>query len=129
MISRFMGESLPVAREGGPQLHPNLKLNDTVPFRLSATTYDEKRDGSYYVHDLRSTLGTIVNGQPIDEHLRNDDAPLRAGENEVIAGGVGSRFVFSVFIAREGQKPATASGSWGLSVQGPTYGPDSVEPR
>jgi hypothetical protein len=27
------------------------------------------------------------------------DAPLRAGENEVIAGGGGSPFVFSVFIA------------------------------
>ena len=25
----------PVAREGGPPLHPNLKLDDTVPFRLS----------------------------------------------------------------------------------------------
>jgi pSer/pThr/pTyr-binding forkhead associated (FHA) protein len=51
------------------------------------------------VHDLRSTPGTIVNGQPIGEHFRSDDAPLRAGENEVIAGGVDSRFVFSVFIA------------------------------
>jgi FHA domain len=59
----------------------------------------EKRDGSYYVHDLRSTLGTIVNRQPIGEHFRSDDAPLGAGENEVIAGGVDSRFVFSVLIA------------------------------
>jgi len=58
----------------------------------------ERRDGSYYVSDLRSTLGTIVNGQSIGEHFRGDDAPLRAGENEVIAGGVDSPFVFSVFI-------------------------------
>ena len=50
------------------------------------------------MHDL-STLGTIVNGQPIGQHFRSDDAPLRAGENEVIAGGVDSRFVFSVLIA------------------------------
>ena len=90
----------PVAREGEPPLHPDLKLDDTVPFRLSRNHFMiEKRDGSYYVHDLRSTLGTIVNGQPIGEHFRIDDAPLRAGENEVIAGGVDSRFVFSVFIA------------------------------
>ena len=90
----------PVAREGGPPLHPDLKLDDTVPFRLSRNHFMiEKRDGSYYVHDLRSTLGTIVNGQPIGEHFRIDDAPLRVGENEVIAGGVDSRFVFSVFIA------------------------------
>ena len=81
-------------------MHPNLKLDDTVPFRLSRNHFMiEKRDGSYFVHDLRSTLGTIVNGQPIGEHFRIDDAPLRAEENEVIAGGVDSRFVFSVFIA------------------------------
>jgi hypothetical protein len=50
------------------------------------------------VRDLRSTLGTIVNGEPIGDHF-SDEAPLRAGENEVIAGGVKSPFVFSVFIA------------------------------
>jgi CRP/FNR family transcriptional regulator, cyclic AMP receptor protein len=81
-------------------LQPDLKLDDTVPFRLSRNHFMiEKRDGSYYVRDLRSTLGTIVNGQPIGEHFRGDDAPLRTGENEVIAGGVDSQFVFSVFIA------------------------------
>jgi hypothetical protein len=36
--------------------------------------------------------------QPIGDHFRGDDAPLRAGENEVIAGGVDSPFVFSVFV-------------------------------
>ena len=90
----------PVAREGLlPPLQPDLKLNDNVPFRLSRNHFMiEKRDGSYYVRDLCSTLGTIVNGEPIGEHFRGDDAPLRAGENEVIAGGVDSPFVFSVFI-------------------------------
>jgi hypothetical protein len=89
----------PVAGEGLPPLHPDLKLDDTVPFRLSRNHFMiEKRDGSYYVRDLRSTLGTIVNGEPIGDHFRGDDAPLRAGENEVIAGGVDSPFVFSVFI-------------------------------
>ena len=58
-----------------------------------------KRDTSYYVRDLRSTLGTIVNGEPIGEHFRSDDALLRPGENEVIAGGLDSPFVFSVLIA------------------------------
>jgi hypothetical protein len=50
------------------------------------------------VRDLCSTLGTIVNGEPIGDHFRGDDAPLQAGENEVIAGGVDSPFIFSVFI-------------------------------
>jgi hypothetical protein len=36
---------------------------------------------------------------PIGDHFRADDAPLQAGENEVIAGGVDSQFIFSVFIA------------------------------
>ena len=90
----------PVAGEGLPPLHPDLKLDDTVPFRLSRNHFMiEKRDGSYYVRDLRSSLGTIVNGEPIGDQFRGDDAPLRAGENEVIAGGVDSPFVFSVFIA------------------------------
>jgi hypothetical protein len=89
----------PVAREGLPPLQPDLKLDDTVPFRLSRNHFMiEKRDRSYYVRDLRSTLGTIVNGESIGEHFRSDDAPLRGGENEVIAGGVDSPFVFSVFI-------------------------------
>jgi pSer/pThr/pTyr-binding forkhead associated (FHA) protein len=70
--------------------HPGWSRN---PFTI------EKRDGSYYVRDLGSTLGTIVNGEPIGDHFSGDDAPLRASENEVIAGGVDSPFVFSVFAA------------------------------
>jgi CRP/FNR family transcriptional regulator, cyclic AMP receptor protein len=90
----------PVAREGLPPLQPDLKLDDTVPFRLSRNHFMiEKRDGSYYVRDLSSTLGTIVNGEPVGEHFRSDEALLRRGENEVIAGGVDSQFVFSVLIA------------------------------
>jgi hypothetical protein len=89
----------PVAGEGLPPLEPDLKLDDTAPFRLSRNHFTiEKRDGSYHVRDLCSTLGTIVNGDPIGDHFRADDALLRAGENEVIAGGVDSPFVFSVFI-------------------------------
>src|SRR5262245_32937966 len=90
----------PVAREGLPPLQPDLKLDDTAPFRLSRNHFMiEKRDENYYVRDLRSTLGTIVNGEPIGDHFRGDEAPLRDGENEVIAGGMNSPFVFSVFIA------------------------------
>jgi hypothetical protein len=89
----------PLHGKGLPPLQPDLKLDDTVPFRLSRNHFMiEKRDGNYYVRDLCSTLGTIVNGKPIGD-FRGDDAALRAGENEVIAGGVNSPFVFSVFIA------------------------------
>jgi CRP/FNR family transcriptional regulator, cyclic AMP receptor protein len=89
-----------VAGEGLPPLQPDLKLDDTVPFRLSRNHFMiETRYGNYYVRDLCSTLGTIVNGEPIGDHFRVDYARLRAGENEVIAGGVDSRFVFSVFMS------------------------------
>ena len=88
-----------LAGEGLPPLQPDLQLNDTPPFRLSRNHFIiEKRDGSYHVRDLRSTLGTIVNGEPIGNHFRADDMPLQAEENEVIAGGMDSLFVFSVYL-------------------------------
>jgi hypothetical protein len=90
----------PVAGEGLTPWQPDLKLDDAAPFRLSRDHFIiEKRDGVYHVRDLCSTLGTIVNGEPIGDHFRSDDAPLRAGENEIIADGIGSPFVFSVVIA------------------------------
>jgi hypothetical protein len=100
----------PVAGETLPPWQPDLELNDAAPFRLSRNHFIiEEHDGKYRVRDLCSTLGTIVNGEPIGHHLRADastawgylasDAPLRAGENEIIAGGADSPFVFSVFIA------------------------------
>ena len=86
--------------EGPPPLQPDLQLDDTIPFRLSRNHFViEKRHGIYHVRDLCSTLGTIVNGVPVGDHFSGDDAPLRPGENEVIAGGVDSQFVFSAFIA------------------------------
>jgi hypothetical protein len=99
----------PTAGEGLPPWQPDLELNDAAPFRLSRNHFAiEKHDGGYRVRDLCSTLGTIVNGEPIGQYVPADastpwghlasDAPLRAGENEVIAGGANSPFVFSVFI-------------------------------
>jgi CRP/FNR family transcriptional regulator, cyclic AMP receptor protein len=48
------------------------------------------------VHDLGSTLGTIVNGRAIGRHFASDSAELRPGENRIIAGGWGSPFEFQV---------------------------------
>src|SRR5690348_11106319 len=101
----------PLAGEGLPPSQPHLELDDAVPFWLSRNHFMiEKRDGGYRVRDLCSTLGTIVNCEPIGHYLCADapaawgptrfssDAPLHVGENEVIAGGVGSPFIFTVFI-------------------------------
>jgi pSer/pThr/pTyr-binding forkhead associated (FHA) protein len=71
-------------------LKADLKLDDAAPFRLSRNHFViEQRDEAYCVRDLRSTLGTIVNGEPIGNPFRTDEARLRDGEDEVIAGGVG----------------------------------------
>jgi hypothetical protein len=95
----FVVGRAPVAEEKRPPLDPDLKLDDTPPFRLSRNHFMiEKRSGIYHVRHLRSALGTIVNGEPIGNHFRTDDALLRVGENEVIAGGVDSPFVFSVYL-------------------------------
>src|SRR6516225_3085541 len=96
----------PAAWEGLPPWQPDLELNDSAPFRLSRNHFTiEKHDGGYRVRDLCSTLGTIVNGEPIGHYVCGDastasrylasDAPLRAGENEVIAGDADSPFVFA----------------------------------
>jgi hypothetical protein len=96
----FVVGRVPAVGEAPPQVQPDLKLDDSAPFRLSRNHFViERRDGTYHVRDLRSTLGTIVNGEPIGNHFRSDDAPLSVGENEVIAGGVDSLFVFSVSVA------------------------------
>ena len=89
----------PIAGEELPQWQPNLTLDDTRPFRLSRNHFMiEWGDEGYYLRDLHSTLGTIVNGQPIGDHFFTGEVLLRIGENEVIAGDAQSPFVFSVSI-------------------------------
>jgi CRP/FNR family transcriptional regulator, cyclic AMP receptor protein len=85
--------------KGPPPWQPDLVLDDSMPFRLSRNHFViERREKGHYLCDLRSTLGTIVNGRPIGDRFDTVDVLLRAGENEVVAGGVQSPFVFSVFI-------------------------------
>ena len=72
-------------------------LYDREPVRRSRDHFAIVRhDGRLFVRDLHSTLGTTVNGVPIGWHFEADEAPLRAGDNEIIAGGAGSPFVFKV---------------------------------
>ena len=97
----FLVGRRPAAGEGLARWQPDLQLDDAAPFRVSRNHFViEKSDLGYLVRDLGSALGTIVNGEPIGHHFRTDDVPLRAGENEVIAGGSDSAFVFSVFVPR-----------------------------
>ena len=51
------------------------------------------------MRDLGSTLGTIVNDRSIGRDFSLDSAPLRRGENTIVAGGRGSPFVFAVTVS------------------------------
>ena len=48
------------------------------------------------VLDLRSTLGTEVNGEFLGEHFDKDFKYLNMGENTITAGGMESPFTFTV---------------------------------
>ena len=75
----------------------DLLLYDREPVRLSRDHFAIVRHkGHLFVRDLQSTLGTTVNGVPIGWHFGADEAPLQAGDNEIVAGGEGSPFVFKV---------------------------------
>jgi hypothetical protein len=76
---------------------PDLAIAEDAPHRLSRAHFMLIRDDDdILVRDLSSTLGTIVNGQPLGRDFPVDSAPLRKGENSLVAGGDGSPFAFVV---------------------------------
>ena len=82
--------SLPHEPSGA--LKVDLQLLDREPLRLSRDHFAiMQRQGCLFIRDLHSHLGTTVNGRPIGDHFGTDEAPLRLGDNEIIAGGVDSR--------------------------------------
>jgi CRP/FNR family transcriptional regulator, cyclic AMP receptor protein len=79
---------------------PDLAIAEDQPHRLSRAHFMLIQDRSeILVRDLNSTLGTIVNGQPLGRDFPVDSAPLHRGENSVVAGGSGSPFAFMVTLA------------------------------
>jgi len=79
---------------------PHLAIPEDAPHRLSRAHFSLINDsGNIFVRDLNSTLGTTVNGQPLGHNFPVDSAPLRKGENTLVAGGDGSPFAFVVTLA------------------------------
>lgn len=79
---------------------PDLAIAEDPPHRLSRAHFMLIRDDDdIVVRDLNSTLGTIVNGQPLGHDFPIDSAPLRRGENSIVAGGAGSPFTLIVTLA------------------------------
>jgi CRP-like cAMP-binding protein len=78
----------------------DLAIPEPPPYRLSRAHFSLIAHGDeVVVRDLASTLGTIVNDRPLGRDFPIDSAPLRHGENIVVAGGKGSPFVFAVTLS------------------------------
>jgi CRP-like cAMP-binding protein len=85
--------------EGGAAVPIDLCLPDTMPYRLSRQHFalDRSKHG-YYVFDLRSTLGTEVNGEGLGYSFGKDMKYLDEGENVINAGGCDSQYSFRVLL-------------------------------
>jgi hypothetical protein len=89
-----------VSQPGAPMsLDPGiLRLPDQPPYRLSLQHFSIERDPrlGLVVRDQGSELGTAVNGNFIGGIFTRDAECLHYGENQVVAGGQDSPFVFRV---------------------------------
>jgi CRP/FNR family transcriptional regulator, cyclic AMP receptor protein len=86
--------------EAPPVITPDLAIPEPPPYRLSRAHFSLlAREGGVVVRDLNSTLGTIVNDRPLGRDFPVDSAPLRKGENTLVAGGRGSPFMFAVTLS------------------------------
>lgn len=85
--------------EAGPRHRVDLMIDDAEPFRLSREHFAIVQDeDGYAVQDLRSHLGTVVNGVGIGTYCATDIARLNPGENTITAGGDGSHYEFLLAI-------------------------------
>lgn len=87
--------------ESGPAVKVELSLDDIRPFNLSRQHFAiETAEAGPIVRDIWSHLGTVVNGARIGRAENRQAAPLRLGENQVVAGKSGSPFVFRVLVEK-----------------------------
>lgn len=89
----------PAIGEPPPRRPVDLLLDDTAPYRLSRLHFhlERARDGVAVV-DATSTLGTLVDELPLGEPFASSRAVLGRGEHRIVAGGMGSPFVFRLIV-------------------------------
>jgi CRP/FNR family cyclic AMP-dependent transcriptional regulator len=95
----FLIGRLPEGAEAAPARTIDLIIPDKRPFRLSRQHFAlyQDREGCGIL-DLGSTSGTQVNGQYLGLHFSKDFEYLKPGENQIVAGGLDSTFVFTVLV-------------------------------
>jgi CRP-like cAMP-binding protein len=78
----------------------DLRLENEKPYRLSRMHFliQGLGEGKYAVRDLGSALGTEVNGQFLGTNFAHDIQEFNNGDNQVVAGGNASLFVFNVVV-------------------------------
>jgi CRP-like cAMP-binding protein len=85
--------------ESDPFVKVDLMIPDKRPFRLSRQHFALYRNPEGCgILDLGSTLGTEVNGKFLGRHFGKDFEYLKPGENQIVAGGLDSPFVFKVLV-------------------------------
>lgn len=84
--------------EGADILSANdLSLRDQYPYQISRNHCAIERIGSELViRDRGSTLGTILNGQPIGTESEHMVLPLQPGANKLVLGAEDSAFQFNI---------------------------------
>jgi CRP-like cAMP-binding protein len=87
--------------ETPPQAAIELTLDDARPYNLSRQHFAiEGSETGPIVRDIWSHLGTVVNGVRIGRAENRQAAPLRLGDNQVVAGKSGSPFIFRVLVEK-----------------------------
>jgi hypothetical protein len=87
--------------ETAPPAAIALMLDDVRPYNLSRQHFAiEASETGPIVRDIWSHLGTVVNGVRIGRAENRHAAPLRVGDNQVVAGKSGSPFIFRVVVEK-----------------------------
>ena len=95
VLPYFVGRAL-MEDDPKPPISIDFTIRDEAPHRLSRVHFAVmRRDGDFVIRDFGSRLGTVVNGELLGgDFFRSHSAPLKAGDNIVIAGGADSPYTF-----------------------------------
>ncbi len=89
----------PDRRERAPTAPVDLAIVDRPPYRLSRHHFVILRtEHGLVVSDTASKLGTAVNDVYLGQDFPRSRAPLRQGENEIVAGGLNSPYRFRILV-------------------------------